>query len=230
MNETGISSIADEIKSAHIEDDLTSMSGPDDAPEFDDYITNAHGEKFDPNIHKADDDGNPITTKAGKFRLKPGRKSGSSGHAQSRINSPYADRESYSEKPEISPAAQTAAAMYIHSGVMLFGHEWLPDPAIKEQEALAKAFHDYLETKNIEDIPPSLALFIACFGYAAPRLQKPQTQSRLETLILWVKIKLGRIKLNASRNDIRSNRMRENDTSEANGEKRGKWWRVGSGS
>lgn len=212
----GIASMIGEIKNAHVEVDL------DADPEDDFDIVNATtNETFDPAIHVSDKEGNPVLTKTGKFRFKPGRKSGQS--RTSGINIPQTDAADEDEE-KIRLAAQTAAAIYINTGVVTFGPEWLPDRAANEQEGLSEAFYQYLKAKGITDIPPGLALAIALSGYAAKRMYMPQTQTKMQRFILWVKLKLGRAKLHATRNDFGANRVRENDAGETDGKASG-WFR-----
>lgn len=207
----GIADMIGEIKTARVEVDI------DADPEDFEIVNSSTEETFDPSYHVSDKDGNPVLTKTGKFRKKPGRNSaGKSGTGGLNYPEPPAP-------DNVGLAAETAAAIYINSGVVIFGPEWLPD-GHGEKEGLVDAFRAYLDAKGIDDIPPGLALSIAMMGYAAKRLYMPETQTRLSRIILWVKLKAGMVKYNASRNDTRSDRMRENDTGENHGEKRG-WFR-----
>ena len=218
-DETGIGDFIGGINQAHIEpgnEDWQANSEPED------YITNAHGERFDPAIHRADANGDPIMTEKGRFRRKPGRKQGVKYGA---INEPERpDPEAEEQQNRLTLAAETAASMYISTGVMIFGTEWLPDASKMEREQLVSAFEGYFRAKDITDIPPGIALALACFGYAAPRLYMQETQSRIARFSMWCKLKFGWIKFNASRPDIRPDRMRENNASKANGQSRG-WFR-----
>lgn len=137
----------------------------------------AEGTVFDPAIHSIRRDGSPSITKTGKFRRRKGAdKIQSPQGPRSQINIPGAGTLDLDEP---SPLAKTAALGYIQTGVTLFGPEWLPDAAKKEQEFLTHAFHEFFEAHEMDDLPPGLALAVACFAYAAPRFYQPQTQSRL---------------------------------------------------
>lgn len=219
MNDiTGIADFVQGINTAYVEptDDVSEAS--DDGG--DDYITNRHGERFDPSIHVTNEDGSPKLTKHGRFRHRPGRKSGSSS----------TDNDAPERDPNLTLAAETAATLYIQSGVLLFGHEWLPNPEKMEREQLVAAFEAYFEAKGVIDIPPGVALAIALFGYAAPRLYMPETQTRLQRATMWLKLKLGWMKYNAPRIDSRADRLRKDDASKNDGEKRGWWRRSGTNS
>lgn len=210
----GIAGLIGEVKNARIEVDIDA----DPEGDADDIINASTGEKFDHAIHLSDAAGNPVLTKTGKFRKRAGRPSGGN-ERPSGINFPEAPPQNNARL-----AAETAAAIYINTGVVIFGSEWLPNAANMEREQLVEAFNAYFEANGIVDIPPGVALVIACLGYAAPRLYMPKTQTKLQQFILWVKIKIGRAKLNAARADTGTNGLRENNASKANGEAVG-WFR-----
>ena len=229
----GIDTLISGINTARIEPShLTgTSSGPDDPG--DDYITNAHGERFDKAIHRADKEGNPLMTKGGRFRLKPGRKTGVDySNAGPKLNNPFQSDEEGADEThpkvdaQLTFAANTAAEIYIQSGVLIFGGEWLPDPARMEREQLVMAFEQYFLAKGVVDIPPGVALAIALLGYAAPRFYLPQTQSRVQIAWIWLRSKFARKKDDATRAYFRSNGMRENDAGAANGAVRTSWWRT----
>src|SRR3989304_2676798 len=207
---------------------------------FDDGTTSRHygetsgrdsdGENFNPAIHAANANGDPILTLKGRFRKRVGRKP---INARPALNIPGSTTQNYDDYPEAAPqppsnsaAAQAAAEIYIQTGVAIFGHEWLPDEGARERDNLVSAFNVYLGAKGITDIPPGVALFIAMFGYAAPRLYLPKTQTKIQRFTLWCRLKIGALKLkrspvqpneeksNGTRNDFRPNGVRENDTGE----------------
>ena len=216
MDNTGITDFVGGISEAHIEpSDIDLDADPSGGEE--DYITNTHGEKFDPTLHVTNADGSPRLTKHGKFRLRPGRRA-----SLNRPDEPPQKDES------LTLAAETAASIYINSGIVIFGPEWLPDAAKMEREQLVSAFEAYFEAKGITDIPPGVALTIALFGYAAPRLYMPETQSRISRAIEWTKIKFAWMRFrrnsNAPRLDPRPDRMRQ-DNSSQNDSERGWFWR-----
>lgn len=224
MDATGIGELIGDVKTARVE------VGPDDAPDNDldeiPVITNDKTrEEFDPSIHVATKDGLPVMNRDGSFRKKPGRKNPSiSGHAEPRINIPEAPQPDQSEM-----AAKACAALYVQSGMTLFGMEWAPENK-EEFQGLEFAFKSYFDAKGAIDIPPGIALALAMSSYAAKRFQQPTTQSRIAYAWGWLRGRFSRgKKTNATRDDIGSNGLRENNASAANGQARGWSWRSRSG-
>ena len=226
INDAGLQDILGDIKGAHVEN-----SAPDqpqiqqNPPAFEKTgIFDVDGIEFDPAIHSHDAHNNPTRTKLGRFRKK--KNAGQPQHQhQQRINIP----EGFSTE-EYSPAAHAAAAMYIQTGVVIFGPEWLPEKEKAEHTTLTAAFDEYFRHKGIEDFPPGVALAIAMIGYAAPRLYKPQTQSKIAIALSWLQYKAAglifwRKKQNGARNDLGANGMRQDNTGKTSDTRRASWWR-----
>lgn len=219
-----------EIPGAHIVE--TEDDGGSQFPPHDDIVSEKTGDVFNPDIHVSRN-GEPVLNKDGSFRKKPGM---GSPNAKRTLNYPGGSGapESAEETPELSPqmslAAESAAAIYINTGVVFFGAEWLPDRETTEKEELVAAFEQYLLAKGITDIPPGLALAITMFGYAAKRFERPQTKTRLTQLAYWAHYQINRFrrKGNGPRDDLGTYRMRENNASETDGSKG--WFKRRSGS
>lgn len=203
------------------------------------------GDVFDPAIHVADNLGNPSITKTGRFRKR--KTTGKSAPKSSRSaavpklnlgadseNDENSDdsAEIFTNTPQSDPleaqklrmAAETAANMYIGTGLMIFGMEWQPSPDKSDREMLVIAFEDYFRSKGVVDIPPGIALSLALFSYAVPRLSQPQTSSRIALGWAWVKYRINGAFSRASRDDIRANRERKNETGEDSGQKNPRFW------
>lgn len=183
----------------------------------------AAGNLFDRDLHSVDTDGQPKLTKNGYFRFKRGAKA-NPDRARG-INIPGQGELSLDEP---SPLAKTAALGYIQTGVMVFGAEWLPDPTKREQEFLTQAFHDFFVAHEMEDLPPGLALAVACFAYAAPRMHQPATQSKLHQISTWVQLKIGGLYYKVrygARFNHRPDNVRQDNTSQANDSARKGGWR-----
>jgi hypothetical protein len=125
---------------------------------------------------------------------------------------------------EVMLAAETCAEMYIQTGVAFFGGEWLPQNDLSDRTALVRGFYGYLHHKGIKDIPPGIALAMAMFGYAAPRFHQPKTSAKIKAYWTLAKSKFGGIFSRATRHDIRSNGVRQNETGEAHSETGSKAW------
>ena len=218
----GISDIIGEIQNAHIQEtddfpgDYDHIETSEEFPELKD----ASGNVFNPNYHDLDENGQPKLTKNGNFR----KKRGGAGNSGPRLNIPGHGAVDLSDT---SAVAETAATLYIQTGVIFFGPEWLPDPAKMEKEFLVKHFHDYFEEKGITDFPPGVALAIACFAYAGARMHKPNTSQKIMAAIDWCKLRIGgliwRVKYGA-RNDTRPNGVRKNDAGQAYGKAGARRW------
>lgn len=228
----GLTEMMRDIKTARVEVDLDADPGAfDDADEI---KSPAADGGFDPAIHLTTKDGLPIKNKDGSFRKRAGRKSGAAPAPKTPHINLGRDELHIPEAPipdhSLEMAAKTCAALYIQTGVIIFGNEWFPDPEISEADQLEFAFKAYFEAKGVIDIPPGVALAMALSGYAAKRLYMPKTQSKLSYAIGWLKGRFSRNKNNAARNDIGSNGMRENNAGAANGTKSTSRWRARFGS
>lgn len=219
----------------------------------DDARADVDGAIFDGSIHCADASGNPVVTKLGRFRKKAtggASKSEAPKTAQARPNTARpkprlnlgndsASRQDFSTETgapsdgisaKMKMAAETAAEIYIQTGVCFFGHEWLPAPDMSDRAGLVHAFAQYFSVKGIEDVPPGIALAIAMFGYAAPRFYRPQTANRLKLIWSWFRVKMDGLKNRASRANSGTNGVRENPSGEASGQEGSRGWlaRIGS--
>ena len=239
----GIDALIGDIKNAHVEpkiaDDEEALEKHEETPAPNKIdTTDARGSAFDPSKHATDESGAPLYTPKGRFRKKPRSEIGggdSSGGDQSafrngpRLNIPGQAAGNPVDLDDTAQCAALAAAAYIQIGVALFGPEWQPIREMREQENLTKAFNDYFEAKDITDFPPGIALAIAMGGYAAIRLHQPVTQNRIGMYWQWARLKIGgliwRNRYNASRNDNRADRVRENDASQTHSGEGARGWR-----
>jgi len=209
-------------------------------------MTDRKGRDFDPALHEVDSSGNPrINARDGYISIKPGRH----GHGKnnrsvvdgsddfkrggvhsgnvSRGASASDDVRSDNDEVQRLNAARVSAAVFVNTGVVVFGNEWLPkvENGVDENLNLVKAFDDYYRVKGVADIPPGAALVLALLGYGASRLQLPQTRSRFEVILNGVKVgafkfargafeffkKIG-VRKNGSHVNTRDDGKRENDT------------------
>lgn len=139
-------------------------------------------EVFDPMLHCVDASGNPVRTKSGKLR----RKRGKANHTA--IDTSQANQEL---------ACKNAAIVTVKS-IVLLGYaiggeeEWKPEE--NEMIAMNMAWTDYYMSQGIMNLPPWLGIVIATGAYAAPRLSKPKTSSRLKEIFGGVSRGLNRMK------------------------------------
>ncbi len=152
---------------------------------------------FNPAIHAADADGNPILTKDGAFRNKPGRKKGPSV-----VGSPSTDNMAKPQQPSKAEIARIelenraavagagAANLLITAGVLIGGPDFVPGKSpltgLDEREFLTGEFKQYFIATNRADLPPGLALAAAVLIYVAPRFAKPAVAIRFAGMKSWI--------------------------------------------
>ena len=165
------------------EQDAKEASGPLDAD----------GVAFEPSMHKATENGEPIKTTKGRWAKKPGRKSGTAQAAPTRsklgglpgagtvATAETAQSAEVPESVKIEASAKMAAATFLGVCHGIGGDEWRPEN--HEREAMESAFVAYFKAQEITEFPPSLGLGIAVVGYAAPRFARPKTQSRFRAFV-----------------------------------------------
>lgn len=147
--------------------------------------TDKRGERFDPNIHAVDDNGEPKYTASGYFAKKRGRKSGSSVLADV-SGETQKNNEVEVKRAKQRAAGSAAANTLITLGVVIGGDEWRPifdkNLGIDEKTNLENSFSDYFTAKELDDIPVGVALTIAVCGYVLPRFTMPKTKNRVSSV------------------------------------------------
>lgn len=166
---------------------------------------------FDPQIHEADEAGNPVFNSDGTLRRKRGRKPGQSygfsSHAPYSANgianlgdgTPAGDQAEFLKR---RAAANAATAILVGAATGIFGNEWQPiadkKSGLDERANLQRAFEDYFEAAGTIDLPPGLALAVSVAAYALPRFGMPQTKekaiiiaTKTGGLIGWIKGKFS---------------------------------------
>ncbi len=124
----------------------------------------------------------------------------------------------------IAMAAGTATSLTIMLGCVIGGEDFAPGKnplagGMDDDKFLFKAYFDYCKAKGVQDIPPGVALSAALMVYVAPRLNKPNTKTRLQKVggaiaHFWGKIR-KRKTANAPHVIGRDDGERENDTRQA---------------
>ena len=148
--------------------------------------TDSDGKFFDPEQHAVTADGTPKRTQAGRWAKKRGRKSGSTVGGQT---GPSEDQRAAMSGSATHQTGKAAAAMLITCG-MLVSDEFQPTrdhaSGVDERLMLESAFAEYFAAKDIDDIPPGVALSFAILAYIGPRLTQPKTQSRSKQFGNWI--------------------------------------------
>ena len=169
------------VENAFIPDEVSNSikENADDLenPKIDPENIDTDGVVFDADLHATDKEGNPSKTKTGKFRKKKGA-------SKVATKDPQKVEAVVKRKQGLIMASNLAAGTFINVNCAIFGDEWLPEASeeYNEQEMLVRAFYDYMDAKEIEDFPPSVALAMALGSYSVRRLNKPTTKSRFQRL------------------------------------------------
>lgn len=140
-------------------------------------VKDPKGRVFDPSIHQAGPDGQPLLTPTGRFRMKM-RLPKTGG-----INMP----EMALPGQDYSLVAKTLVGLFIQTGYALVGDEWLPEKSkdMDEQANLEAATAAYCASTGFKDLPPGLVVAVAFVGYGLRRFGKPRTRSLIEKATAW---------------------------------------------
>lgn len=87
--------------------------------------------------------------------------------------------------PFVPPAVMLVGSLTGIAQTLIDAGEWKPEKA--ETDNMVRAWRDLFERYNVTDVPAGLAVLIAMGGYILPRLSRPQTATRVQRLIAWVK-------------------------------------------
>jgi hypothetical protein len=170
--------------------DAIAFEEADDVGDFS-AATDAHGTVFDPDVHATDAEGRPKLTRKRTFALKRGRK----GRADEAPVETAVTPENLTERVQAWNTGAGFASLLEAVGVAVGGGEFAyardEKTGTDERAAMTHAFARFCEAKNINDIPPGIALTIAVVGYVAPRFAKPAVQSRFGGFKEWVAGKIA---------------------------------------
>lgn len=172
-----------------------------------------NGNEFNPAIHAVQADGTPRKTVGGRYALKRGKggnqsSAGSTGTSGTGSGAPKlvipggspANPANAAKVAAARAGGRGAANLLLMLCVGLGGEEWQPredkSTGMNEKVMLEEGFGDYFVAKDMQDLPPGLAL-VAMFGmYALPRFRMPQTRTRMQKFRAWVGSKIGAWKAN----------------------------------
>jgi hypothetical protein len=138
-----------------------------------------YGRKFDRSIHLVDDEGNPQLTKKGKLRVKKGK-------SPSKI----ATGKVSSQQPEsYRQCAEVVCGTIFGLSEMVAGDD--AKPSAQQANFMITSYEKYFETRQIEDIPPGLAVFLSTTAYLVPVIiiTVKKKESNLNKGIKWIKNK-----------------------------------------
>lgn len=164
-------------------------------------LTDRQGRAFDPALHEVMPNGSPRINRDGYIAGKPGRPGKFKQAHESRQEPAPGDPAQAS--PQVQPdreatdrlhTAAFSSMMFINLGVGIFGEEWLPIKSgdIDERQDLTNKFDAWYKTMGVSDLPPGVALALGLVGYAAIRLYKPNTQTRMKFIMNGIKNTVGK--------------------------------------
>ncbi len=119
--------------------------------------TDTQGAKFDKEIHRTDDDGEPLLTKKGKFWVRPGR----SKIAQ--LKTEVIELEETGPDLSFQQTASMAVMAIEQIGIMVGGTEARMETP--ERENMVDVYTQFFEEHGVSDIPPGIALAIVSVSY-----------------------------------------------------------------
>lgn len=155
------------------------------------------GQKFDPAIHAADENGNPKTNSFGNFYSKNvGR--GRKGPAEDspKVEEPAKPVEFAgvprveTPAPDAPPDEALGAAMMLVPTVDGIMQSVFSDGVAltdQDKQIVTPVLAAYMRSKNMKDIPPGIALAMITVAIYGPKFAKPSVKERITLIILKVR-------------------------------------------
>ena len=130
-------------------------------------LVDSDGVVFNPDLHSTDKEGNPSTTKAGRWRKKKGASTAPKVNNQSK------------------QLGIGLTALTEQLGTLAFGDDGVMNEP--EKEGFTDAYTRLCEQYEINDIPPAIALALVGTMYTIPRLTKTaKDKNWWEKAKLWI--------------------------------------------
>lgn len=163
---------------------------------FTENLVDTQGRKFNAEIHRTNEAGQPILTKTGKLSVRRGRKPGS---PQATLNVPkQKTAEDVAKEVECAKAGELVAELIIAAGTGIYGSEWKPakinDTDHDERDYLRSAWSGYFVAKGWSDFPPEISVAVATGIYMLPRFGMPKTRAKTGRMFGWVRDRLMGLK------------------------------------
>lgn len=166
------------------------------------HLVDDFGQCFNPERHETDEAGNPLKTRNGNWRRKPGRKRLEESQIRIPGSPPPENAEGKPTRSQIADEKQkaadkaamrqTCAAVTVECietvTVGIFGEHFKlgkMESGIEEKPYLVGCFDGYLATKPDMDIPPGLVLVLGIGMVYAPRFRKKETLTVLQRIQVW---------------------------------------------
>lgn len=180
---------------------ITSQKEPETgkpAPPVDEkyaHLQDRYRRKFNPELHETTASGEPVTTRNGNLKCRPGRPRLSAVQLKSPqevVDEKQAVVAAQSEA-QIKMCSTILVSCFVTLGVSTFGDEWRPrtekEAGHNEMETLQQATEEYFRATGTINLPPWAGLMCAFGMYAIPRLNQPKTLSQLEKIKMWISYK-----------------------------------------
>lgn len=143
-----------------------------------DKIVDSGSNEFNTEIHVSRD-GQPVYTKAGRFKKKP--KSTSVPKSTVAIEPEVSESFETETAPAYSEMGTVMATTVSSCCTMLFGEEWKPENS--ELDAMQMAWAKYFQATGMQEFPPWAMLAMVHMSYAGKRMVMPQTKGRIARLV-----------------------------------------------
>ncbi|WP_303674700.1 hypothetical protein [Vampirovibrio chlorellavorus] len=156
------------------------------------HLQDRYRRKFNPELHETTASGEPVTTRNGNLKCRPGRPRLSAVQLKSPqevVDEKQAVVAAQSEA-QIKMCSTILVSCFLTIGVSTFGDEWRPraekEAGHNEVQMLQEATEEYFRATGTVNLPPWAGLMCAYGLYALPRFQQPKTLSKLEKLKMWI--------------------------------------------
>ena len=141
-----------------------------------------HGTAFDPAVHKVNQKtGLPVKSKTGKWFVKNNVTAPQSkAPRKSMLGTAVIAQEENDIKAqeEVRATGKVAAQILFTLGRTIGGDDFIPRP--EEDAMISDAFAVYMQSKNMKDLPPGVALCVAIMAYVLPRFAQPAVAKKLD--------------------------------------------------
>lgn len=159
------------------------------------HLQDRYRRKFNPELHETTASGEPVVTRNGNLKCRPGRPRLQA--VQLKSPQEVVDEQqaaiAVQNEAQIKMCSSILVSCFLTIGVSTFGDEWKPRPKAEagynEAEMLQEATEEYFRASGTINLPPWAGLMCAYGMYAIPRLQQPKTLSKLEKLKMWISYK-----------------------------------------
>lgn len=101
------------------------------------------------------------------------------------VNKKESKRKKYTKKKSESSAARVLTQITFSIGQFVAGEEGIPNKEYHEEENITNAYQEYLDSKNIKDIPPGIALLVVLGAYSIRILRAEKSKTKLDRIKSW---------------------------------------------